>query len=369
MNSIQGILGGIGLFFASLFGVLTGSNTPPIAVTPAPAQQTTSAAASHTQISQAASGAATSTVSNGTRFTSKEPNTTQSSPLSAAISATINAQLAPTVFTTASGTPTLRYPMGWQARTAYEFSDSVKVYFTPPAGQKYGYISFSKGENEDNNLNFSGLTLVLKAPVAISGTTGYITEIKDSSLSIRQVSLHLNKNELNYTIDATIPEADWAAQGDLILASLSTIRISDTVPTPAPTPAPASPASTVSSKAPNNRQLVKEVTFESYAGSPLFASIILPTLIDSQKDYPVYTWNGSSYVLYKNIPPGQILSFPSGGISKFKIGIDSGLKLCGGHTFLKQISFVTSGTFKGNEQYVTTGVDDPYCVAQSTTPQ
>ena len=101
--------------------------------------------------------------------------------------------------------------------------------------------------------------------------------------------------------------------------------------------------------------------YEADPGSPLFATLALPKLKDIQEDYAIYLWNGSKYEFYKNLAPLAVMTFPDEGVDRFKIGIDPKLGLTCDGVFFKQITFNSSGAFKGKSYRLTASLDHPVC--------
>ncbi len=93
----------------------------------------------------------------------------------------------------------------------------------------------------------------------------------------------------------------------------------------------------------------------SNPGSPKFASTTIPMFWFSEdsnweeKEYGVYIWQEDDYVFYKSIKSTGSVSFPSGGISKFKvIGIDPKHRVCpGARGYMFAMYFTESGMFDG----------------------
>lgn len=96
--------------------------------------------------------------------------------------------------------------------------------------------------------------------------------------------------------------------------------------------------------------------WESKPNRPKFASVMLPIWgfdRDSnwnKKEYKIEIWDGGKYVFYKTTIPAHAITFPNGGVSKFRItGIDTKLKICPMEKdiYTWMLTFTKSGQFEG----------------------
>ncbi len=106
-------------------------------------------------------------------------------------------------------------------------------------------------------------------------------------------------------------------------------------------------------------------TFSFDPGSPLVTSLELPKLEENQQPYQVYLWNGTDFTFYQNLAPGVLLTFPGGGVSKFKVlGINPALNICPiPQGFLTSLTFNKAGTVSGSKVPITNNIPNAACAS------
>ena len=109
-------------------------------------------------------------------------------------------------------------------------------------------------------------------------------------------------------------------------------------------------------------EVVIGYVWTSYDGSPRFSSVMVPIFSIDQEhlndQYSIEIWDGSKFVFYKNTTMLKEVTFPSGGVTKFRVtGISPDLSICPGtRGYTWGIKFVTAGTFKGDQLSITKDV-------------
>lgn len=123
----------------------------------------------------------------------------------------------------------------------------------------------------------------------------------------------------------------------------------------------------ISTQEPSSGEIEKQnvvvVGYEwiSNPGSPKFSSTTIPLFWFQEdpdwqnKKYDVYIWENNEYVLYDSVKSMGSVSFPSGGISRFKvIGIDPEYKICpDARGYVFAMYFTESGVFNGSRVPIT----------------
>jgi hypothetical protein len=105
--------------------------------------------------------------------------------------------------------------------------------------------------------------------------------------------------------------------------------------------------------------------FETGAGDPNFASVLLPDL-GNPNPYELYLWNGSSFVFEAFLAAGTLFNFENGGVDRFEVlGIASGLGLdpLNSTAFITALTFAGAGNFTGTMKPVTITVPEPDSLA------
>lgn len=102
--------------------------------------------------------------------------------------------------------------------------------------------------------------------------------------------------------------------------------------------------------------------WSSDEGSPKFKSVMIP-IYSLQKEYLddlylIEIWDGDKFVSFKSTPVLTEVTFPEGGVSKFRVtGLSPDLSICpGARGYTWAIKFVSEGTFKGDMLPITQDV-------------
>jgi hypothetical protein len=152
------------------------------------------------------------------------------------IDSTVNAKLDSQIYTTPKGVPIMRPPTGWKV-SAVEDELYTRVTF---AYEGHGSISFNVIPNGKDGNRYTAeeyisgevdvppyVKMIRRAPVTISGASGYVTEKTMSTASdpMHFVLFTLIKNGKVYQVGGSTKESEWASLSPLIYASLSTLQI------------------------------------------------------------------------------------------------------------------------------------------------
>lgn len=121
----------------------------------------------------------------------------------------------------------------------------------------------------------------------------------------------------------------------------------------------------VSTEATVGSQVVTGYVWNSEKGSPKFSSVKLPLWgILQDKDlmkrkYTVDIWDGKDFIFYIKATPQEEITFPAGGVYKFRVtGISPDYLICPGDRsrYTWALTFVSSGKFNGERIPITQDV-------------
>jgi PEP-CTERM motif len=96
--------------------------------------------------------------------------------------------------------------------------------------------------------------------------------------------------------------------------------------------------------------------YQTAAGNPNFASVVLPLGIDASNTYTLSSCSGANL---GTVAGGQTFTFGSGGVSCFKVSGITNVNPADANALVTGVTFTGSGTFTGTVDAVTAKVPEP----------